>query len=212
MRWFVFQPWSVTAPDLGPIDMLHNLFNPGPPLCLICFWNFLYYLLRPTVPPISKLLLSQYLYVTPSPHLLPWHGEPSTWTSSTPNTLHLKSLVYAPCTACLCLCLLCCQLCLRSLPCCRPRTAPRSLSDPGGSPVAVPSVPLCLCLSLPMCCAASWHVLVLGLSFHRFQFYCKDDGSGHLHFLEFSRPIPRPPPIWPLWRHSGYPPPPPLLY
>ena len=47
--------------------------------------------------------------------------------------------------------------------CCRPQPAPRSLSDPGGSPTAVPPTSLCTA-SLPVCCSDPLNLLGLDFS------------------------------------------------
>ena len=53
--------------------------------------------------------------------------------------------------------------CVRSPPLCRSWPTPRSLSDPGGLPIAGPSAPLCPA-SLPVCYASSHSLLGIGSS------------------------------------------------
>ena len=53
--------------------------------------------------------------------------------------------------------------CIVRLPQCRSQPAPRSLSDPGGSPTAGPSAYLCIA-SLPVCCSDPRNLLGLDFS------------------------------------------------
>ena len=110
MRWFVFQPCTVTSPDLGYVSMLNTLFCPTRPTCLIRSGYFLVpsYVLPP--PPISSRSLSLRLYATPAPLHLSWRSPPSTWASPTLATFQIPPLVSTPRVACLRLLLFLCTL------------------------------------------------------------------------------------------------------
>ena len=103
MRWFVFQPRTVTAPDLGSAAMLNTLFYPACPTCLSRFWIFLYSLLCPNVPPSVFVCLCSTSLSPPSPNCSPRTvlRPPGRCPHHPPTRFHRSSLRLAP-HACAC--------------------------------------------------------------------------------------------------------------
>ena len=129
-----------------------------------------------------------------------------TWTSPTPNPRQPPLLALSPAPrACVC------RQTPRRLPppCCRPQTAPMSLSSPGGSPAAGTSESLCPA-SIHVCCSDSRHLL--GLGFSGCPCHARTKELGVSTPWQSLVPPPCPPPRYmAMLALSGYPPPLPLL-
>ena len=147
MRWFLFQPQTVTALGIGSVAMINTLFYPARPTCLSRFWIFLDSLLRPTSPP-AVIVRCRSTYLS---HPLPT-SSPSAVLRPPGSHPHLTPAIFRrsyprpaphPCA--------CCRSRVRSPPCFCPWPAPNSLSSPQGSSVMGTSNSLNPCLSLPVC-------------------------------------------------------------
>ena len=207
MRWFLFQPQTVTALGIGSVAMINTLFYPARPTCLSRFWIFLDSLLRPTSPP-SVIVRCRSTYLS---HPLPT-SSPSSVLRPPGSRPHLTPAIFRrsyprpaphPCA--------CCRSRVRSPPCCCPRPAPSSLSSPGCSPVTGTSIPLWPCLPPPFFCASSVIFWFLVSFFIGCPFSTRARGQGASTPWRFLAPSLVPPANWPRRRCQAtwLPPPPP---